>query len=231
MRLGWIRTGAGDEYDEAFMDAMSSEYERQTAWTRMRLENVRLLVDPNPGDRVLDVGSATGAIAHFLSTLGCETVGVDLSERGVARARERFPGLRFEVADASALPFGDASFDKVVAADVTEHLGEETLRGALREARRVLVPGGTLSIHTPNPLHLIERLKAHELVLRQNPTHVGLRTGPQLRAELERAGLPVELDLRRPGFFPVLGRVERLAGGRVELLGYRICLRARKPLY
>ena len=229
MRLGWIRTGAGDEYDEAFMDAMASEYERQTPWTRMRLANVRLLVDPRPGERVLDVGSATGAIAHFLSTLGCETVGVDLSERGVERARERFPGSRFEVADASALPFADGSFDKVVAADVTEHLDDATLRGALREAHRVLVPGGTLSIHTPNPKHLIERLKARDLVLRQNPTHVGLRTGAQLRAELERAGLAVELDLRRPGFFPVLSRLERLAGGRVELLGYRICLRARKP--
>ena len=230
MRLGWIRTGAGEEYDREFMDAMSSEYERQTPWTRMRLENVRLLVDPRPGDRVLDVGSATGAIAHFLSTFGCETVGVDLSEQGVARARERYPDLRFEVADAAVLPFDDASFDKVVAADVTEHLDDETLRGMLREAGRVLVPGGTLSIHTPNPKHGIERLKARNIVLQQNPTHIGLRTGAELRAELEAAGFEVELDLRRPGFYPLLGRVERLSGGRVELLGYRICLRARTPV-
>ena len=226
--LGLIRTGAGEEYDEEFMDAMASEYERQTSWTRMRLENVRLLVDPQPGERVLDVGSATGAIAHFLSTLGCETVGVDLSERGVARARERYPELRFEVADAAALPFADGSFDKMVAADVTEHLDDETLRGMLREARRVLVPGGTLSIHTPNPKHVIERLKARNLVLAQNPTHIGLRTGPELGAELERAGFTVELDLRRPGFFPGLRTVERLTRGRVELLGYRICIRARR---
>ncbi|MGH3050484.1 MAG: class I SAM-dependent methyltransferase, partial [Gaiellaceae bacterium] len=194
MKLGWIRTGAGEGYDEEFMEAMASEYERQTPWTRMRLENVRLLVDPRPGERVLDVGTASGAIAHFLATLGCETVGVDLSETGIARARERFPGLRFEVADATALPFADGSFDKVVAADVTEHLDDEVLRGMLAEARRVLVAGGTLSIHTPNPKHLIERLKAHDVVLRQNPTHIGLRSGPELRAELERAGFTVELD-------------------------------------
>ncbi len=209
------------------MDAMASEYDRQTPWTRMRLENVRLLVEPRPGDRVLDVGTAAGSIAHFLSTLGCETVGIDLSETGIARARERYPGLRFEVADATALPFDDASFDKVVAADVTEHLDDEAFRGLLRETRRVLAPGGTLSIHTPNPKHAIERLKARNLVLEQNPTHIGLRTGRQLRAELERAGFTVELDLRRPGFFPVLRIFERLAGARVELLGYRICLRAR----
>ncbi|HET7573252.1 MAG TPA: methyltransferase domain-containing protein [Gaiellaceae bacterium] len=229
MRLGWIRTGAADDYGEEFQDAMASEYERGTPWTRMRLENVRLLVDPRPGDRVLDLGSAAGAVTHFLSGLGCDVVGVDLSETGVARARERYPGLCFEVADAAALPFPDGSFDKAVAADVTEHLEDETLRGMLREARRVLVAGGTLSIHTPNPKHLIERLKAHEVVLRQNPTHIGLRSGPELHAELERAGFAVELDLRRPGFLPVLRTLERALGSRVELLGYRICLRARRP--
>lgn len=229
MRLGLIRTGAAEEYDYAFMDAMASEYERGTAWTRMRLENVRLLVEPRPGDRVLDVGSAAGAIAHHLSTLGCDVVGIDTSETGVRRARERYPELRFEVADAAALPFPDGSFDKAVAADVTEHLDDATLRGMLAECRRVLVPGGTLSIHTPNPKHLIERLKAHDLVLAQNPTHIGLRTGEELRGELEHAGFTVELDLRSPGFFPVLRTLERFAGGRVELLGYRICIRARKP--
>ena len=227
MKLGWIRTGAADDYEDTFQEAMASAYERQTAWTRMRLESVRLLVDPQPGDRVLDVGCAAGTVAHFLSTLGCEAVGVDLSETGVARARERYPGVRFEVADAAALPFGDGSFDKVVAADVTEHLDDDTLRGTLREVRRVLVPGGTLSIHTPNPRHVIERLKAHNLVLEQNPTHIGLRTGAQLRGELERAGFTVELDLRRPGFYPGLRLLERAAGPRAELLGYRICLRAR----
>jgi len=114
-----------------------------------------------------------------------------------------------------------------VAADVTEHLDDETLRGMLAECARVLVPRGTLSIHTPNPKHLIERLKARNLVLAQNPTHIGLRTSRELRAELERAGFTIELDLRRPSFYPGLRTLERLAAGRVELLGYRICIRSR----
>jgi SAM-dependent methyltransferase len=228
VKLAWIRTGAGEEYDDEFMEAMASEYERQTPWTRMRLENVSLLVDPHPGDRVLDIGSAAGAVTHFLSTFGCDVVGVDLSEGGVARARERYPGLRFEVADAAALPFEDGSFDKAVAADVTEHLDDAALRGMLSEARRVLRPGGTLSIHTPNPKHVIERLKARNLILQQNPTHIGLRTSRDLRRELEQAGFTVELDVKRPSFFPVLRPLERVFGQRIELLGYRICLRARR---
>ena len=223
MKLAWIRTGAGEEYDDEFMEAMASEYERQTPWTRMRLENVRLLVDPRPGDRVLDIGSAAGAVTHFLSTFGCDAAGVDLSEGGVARARERYPGLRFEVADAAELPFEDGSFDKAVAADVTEHMDDATLRRMLAEARRVLRSGGTLSTHTPNPRHPIERLKSRNLILQQNPTHIGLRTRGDLRRELERAGFTIELDLKRPSFFPVLRSVDR-----VFRLGYRICLRARR---
>ena len=227
MRLAFIRTSAADDYGDEFQSAMASEYEQGTPWTRMRLENVRLLVDPQPGDRVLDIGTAAGGISHFLSTLGCEPVGVDLSAAGIARARERYPELRFVVADATSLPFEDSSFDKAVAADVTEHFDDETLRAALVECRRVLVPGGTLSIHTPNPKHAIELLKARNLVLEQNPTHIGLRTGPELRRELEHAGFTVELDLRRAGFYPGLRTLERVVGSRVELLGYRICIRGR----
>ena len=227
MRLAFIRTSAADDYGDEFQSAMASEYEQGTPWTRMRLENVRLLVDPQPGDRVLDIGTAAGGISHFLSTLGCEPVGVDLSAAGIARARERYPELRFVVADATSLPFEDSSFDKAVAADVTEHFDDETLRAALVECRRVLVPGGTLSIHTPNPKHAIELLKARNLVLEQNPTHIGLRTGPELRCELEQAGFTVELDLRRAGFYPGLRTLERVVGSRVELLGYRICIRGR----
>lgn len=229
-KLGLVKTAAGEGYDADFMDAMASEYDERTPWTVMRLENVRFLVDPQPGDRVLDLGSAAGAMTHYLSTFGCIAVGVDSSQLGVDYARARYPDLRFETADVAALPFEDASFDKIVAADLTEHLDVATLRAMLAECRRVLVPGGTLSIHTPNPGHVIERLKRRNLILAQNPTHIGLLTSRELRAELERAGFVVEVDVKRPGFFPVLRSLERLAHGRIDLLGYRICMRSRTPV-
>ncbi|HVH51619.1 MAG TPA: methyltransferase domain-containing protein [Gaiellaceae bacterium] len=226
-RFAFVKTAAGEGYDAEFMDAMASEYDEKTPWTVMRLENVRFLVDPQPGDRVLDLGSAAGAMTHYLSTFGCIAVGVDSSQLGVEYARARYPNLRFEVADVAALPFEDASFDKIVAADLTEHLDDETLGAMLRECRRVLVSGGTLSIHTPNPGHIIERMKRRNLVLAQNPTHIGLRSSAELRAELEHAGFVIEVDVKRPGFFPVLRTFERLARGRIDVLGYRICIRGR----
>jgi hypothetical protein len=97
----------------------------------------------------------------------------------------------------------------------------------LAEARRVLVPGGTLSVYTPNPKHLIERLKERELLLAQNPTHIGLRTAPELAQAFERAGFAVDRDEWRASHFPVLRTVERSLGGGTDFLRYRLCLRAR----
>src|SRR5919201_2903863 len=166
------------EYDDTFMETMASAYLERTPWTELRLAAVRDLVEPRPGERIVDLGCAAGAITHFLSELGAETVGVDAEPRAIEKARELFPGLEFTVADVAELPFDDASFDKAVAADLVEHLDEETFRRMLRELQRVLRPGGSFTLYTPNPRHLIERLKAHEVVLAQNPTHIGLRDAP-----------------------------------------------------
>ena len=228
MKLGLLRR-APSAYDDAFMAKMASAYLEQTAWTRLRLAAVRDLVEPTHGDRILDLGSAGGAVSHFLSTFGCEVVGLDTEQRAVDLATSLFPSLRFEVGDATSLLFADASFDKVVAADLVEHLDDGRLAALLREARRVLVPRGTLSVYTPNERHPIEWLKERDLVLARNETHIGLRDGPQLEAALAEAGFELERSDWRPSFYPGLRTLERLGAGRLQPLRYRLCLCGRKP--
>ena len=216
-------------YDDTFMDTMASAYLERTPWTELRLAAVQDLVEPHAGDRIADLGCAAGAITHFLSTFGCDVVGIDAEERAIEKARELFPGLEFVVADVAALPYEDASFDKAVAADLVEHLDDATFDRMLVELRRVLRPGGTFTLYTPNPKHVIERLKARDLVLAQNPTHIGLRDRSALRRQLEQAGFTVDRDEWRPSFFRGLRTLERAAGPRVEALRYRLALRALKP--
>jgi SAM-dependent methyltransferase len=216
------------EYGPKFIGTMAEAYLRQTPWTRLRLEAVHSLVEPRAGERILDLGCAAGAVSHFLSTFGCETVGVDAEPLAIEAARSLFPRLSFEVADVASLPFADASFDKAVAADLVEHLDGATFATMLAEAHRVLRPGGTLSLYTPNPRHPIELLKEHDLVLARNPTHIGLRTAHELARALAAAGFAVDQRDWRPSFFPVLRAVERLGGARVEALRYRLCLRGRR---
>jgi 2-polyprenyl-3-methyl-5-hydroxy-6-metoxy-1,4-benzoquinol methylase len=214
------------EYDDAFMAKMASEYLEQTAWTRLRLDALLPLVEPAEGDRILDLGCAAGALTDFFSKFGARVTGIDSEPKAIETARSLFPGLAFKQADVAELPERDRSIDKAVAGDLVEHLDEPTFLRMLGELRRVLVEGGTLSIYTPNPRHPIERLKARNLVLAQNPTHIGLRSSAELVALLERSGFVVDHVGWTPSFFPVLRTVERLLGPRWETFRYRLCIRA-----
>lgn len=215
------------EYDAAFVRNMADAYLRQTPWTRLRLAAVRELVEPRTGDRVLDLGCAAGAVTHFLSTFGCDVVGIDAEPLAIEVARSLFPALRFEVADVAALPFPERSFDKAIAADLVEHLDDQTFARMLGEVERVLAPGGTLSVYTPNPRHPIERLKKRDLILAENPTHIGLRTSQELANALRGAGFEVDRLDWRTSFYPGLRAVERAAGRTFESFRYRLCIRGR----
>ena len=120
------------------------------------------------GKRVLDVGCGKGVTACYLARkYGCVVVGVDASERMVEYARElasrRGLGDRvsFKVADAHSLPFGDESFDIVIAECTTVMLDKER---AFREFLRVLKPGGCLDDlemiwRREPPRELVERVR------------------------------------------------------------------------
>ena len=117
-------------------------------FTRAVLSALLRRAGVRPGARVLDVGCATGYYSAILASLGCEVTGIDISETGIMKAREQYPGIRFEVQDATALPYAPASFDFVFALGVsvanTRDLG--ALHAWLRHLLGVLAPGGTLAL-------------------------------------------------------------------------------------
>jgi ubiquinone/menaquinone biosynthesis C-methylase UbiE len=113
---------------------------------RRRVAAVLKLLDAGRGDRVLEVGCGTGQV---LSLVKCDhRSGVDLSPKLIERARARCgPSVEIQKADAHALPFPDASFDRVYCTEVLEHLLEPAK--AVREIARVLVPGGRAVLTIP----------------------------------------------------------------------------------
>ncbi|ACO47098.2 methyltransferase domain-containing protein [Deinococcus deserti] len=108
-----------------------------------------------PADKVLDVASGTGTVALELAARvgpSGQVVGTDLAPQMVEQARARAEGtagLRFELADATALHYPDASFDHVVCASGLFFMPD--MGAALREWRRVLRPGGTVTFSSFGP--------------------------------------------------------------------------------
>jgi demethylmenaquinone methyltransferase/2-methoxy-6-polyprenyl-1,4-benzoquinol methylase len=109
-----------------------------------------------PGGRALDVATGTGDLALALSRRvgpAGEVIGADFSDGMLARARAKatgVPGLRFEHADALALPYGDGEFDAATVGFGARNFGD--LERGLAEMMRVVRPGGrvvVLEITTP----------------------------------------------------------------------------------
>jgi len=103
-----------------------------------------------PGTCVLDVGCGNGAVCGEFIRRGCEVVGIDLSEQGIAIARATYPQGRFEViaADATILELlNETPFDIVVSTEVVEHLyaPREWARGCFA----ALPPAGRFICTTP----------------------------------------------------------------------------------
>ena len=130
-----------------------------TAWARQENHdsywqfNRDLFFDllPPPGRRTLDLGCGEGRVSRDLKALGHDVVGVDLSPTLLAAARAADASIEVHEADAAALPFGDGSFDCVVAFMSLQDV--QDLGGAVGEAARVLEPGGRLCIATVHPLN------------------------------------------------------------------------------
>jgi demethylmenaquinone methyltransferase / 2-methoxy-6-polyprenyl-1,4-benzoquinol methylase len=155
---------------QAMFDRIAGLYDRMNTvmtaglhhqWRR-RAADLAVLA---PGERALDVATGTGDLAFELATrIGSdgEVVGTDFSERMLTQARakneRRSPGagpVRFEAANALALPYRDGEFDAATVGFGARNFSD--LEQGLREMSRVVRPGGhvvVLEITTPRRLPL-----------------------------------------------------------------------------
>jgi ubiquinone/menaquinone biosynthesis C-methylase UbiE len=105
-----------------------------------------------PGERVLDLGTGTGALAIALAQRFPEArvTALDPDPKALARARAKAASAKvaidFREGYADALPFAEASFERVVSSLMLHHLTTPVKEAALREVLRVLAPGGTFHV-------------------------------------------------------------------------------------
>jgi len=152
-----------------------------------------------PGDRVLDMGCGAGRHAFEVFRRGGDVIAFDQDGDELAGVLDLFGAMReagevplgaeadIKQGDALSLPFADGEFDRVVAAEVLEHIPDD--EAAISELTRVLRPGGTIAVTVPRwlPERVCWALSAeyHEV----EGGHVRIYTGTELVAKLVAAGL------------------------------------------
>ena len=151
------------------------------------------------GDVLLDMGCGGGRHAFAALRRGARVVAFDADGGELKGVRDMFAGMAAEgevpapgigqpvQGDALALPFADSSFDRVIAAEVLEHIPDDT--GAIAELARVLRPGGRIAVTVPT--RLPERINwAFDSDYHDTPGgHVRIYRQRDLESRLQDAGL------------------------------------------
>ena len=181
-------------------DAEPERFEQRLAFLRSHV---------TAGDRLLDLGCGDGSFAASLLGLAGEVVGADVSGVALERAGRRAPAAALVLLrDGEHLPFAAGAFDVVWAGETLEHVADVT--GLLAEVRRVLAPGGTLLVTTPNLARLrvaAEAIAGRPLEDRLDPRgdHLRFFTARTLRAALSGSGF-TDVEVRVVDGLPLLRR-------------------------
>jgi len=150
-----VRIRHGDTVEISGAYQYSARYSRsrvQRFWHEEKERIIRKFCPPLPGDHVLDMGCGSGVIADRLAELGAHVTGIDSNPAAVAFARATFarPNLEFRQASAAEIDLAPGSLDRIYCLELVEHLYPEQTGALLASFARLLRPGGTLTLTTPN---------------------------------------------------------------------------------
>ena len=157
----------------------SSLYDDRHSFVWKKVGDLIDLLDPRPGERILDLGCGTGHLTSQIAQRGAEVIGLDGSASMIAQARQNYPKLKFVLADARTFTF-DQPFDAVFSNAALHWIPEA--KPVIACVARALKPGG-------------------RFVLEMGAKGNIARIVTVLTAVLEEAGYPA----RNPWYFPSAG--------------------------
>jgi SAM-dependent methyltransferase len=169
----------------------------------------------NPTGRLLEIGIGSGEMLASLRERGWQVQGVDTDPDAVNNAQAK--GLTVHLGTLEQQSFPESSFDGIVMSHVIEHIPSPT--ELLRECHRLLKPGGTLALVTPNATSWGHRLYQRNWRGLEPPRHCYIFTPGALRVLAARAGfqqLKIWTTIRDAnGMFLASERIRAMAAKQV----------------
>ncbi len=155
-------------------------------------------LDVRPGDRLLDAGCGEGRHCYGALERGARVVGLDLDPAGLKaavgglRKRAHETDSRGEMLQGNtfALPFADATFDKIICSEVMEHVHD--YRAAAKELARVTRPGGRVAVTIPTTTSENLYLRVGDDYFESLGGHIRIFKPRQLAEGLAEAGLATQ---------------------------------------
>jgi 2-polyprenyl-3-methyl-5-hydroxy-6-metoxy-1,4-benzoquinol methylase len=224
-----VREVDADLFDDAYFEAGALRRSRaltQSAYEGIVFSPLRRLrpqVLDGRGRRALEIGCGYGYCSELLANLGYKVTGADISLHAIERARREVsrPDVDFVVWDATTKSRFEESFEIIVAFEVVEHLSDP--ENALRAWRKLLCPGGTLLLTTPNKLGPAARYW-------RDPTHVNVRGRSGWRRALRESGPWAHVTIGAVQGVPYLWRWTNVMHSLpLPLFGATLRITASKP--
>lgn len=134
--------------------------------------------------RLLDIGAGSGWLVEHMNKLGWHAEGLDFDSKSVEAARQR--GLKFHQGSLYQQQFPDACFDAITMSHCIEHFHDPL--AWLIEVRRILRPGGQLSLVTPNTQSYLHRKFRQNWFAIDPPRHLHLFNPSSMKLLLKQAG-------------------------------------------
>ncbi len=170
--------------------------------------------NPGSGSRILDVATGTGKQAFAFAKKGYEVIGIDMSEAmlKVANKKNKYGNARFEIADATHLPFEDKNFDVTCVSFALHDMPLTIREKVLQEMARVTRPNGVIVIvDYALPGNKIGRFLIYHLVKLYERLYYSEFIRSDLKALLRKSGIEIEEELS-----VLLGAGRILRGTRID---------------
>jgi ubiquinone/menaquinone biosynthesis C-methylase UbiE len=241
--MSTVRQKKIQEHYDSIADVYDYHYDRQRGrcyYTHLSTYIMEAI--PQQG-KLLDIGCGTGLFVERYIGDGRSAVGLDISGKMIERARRRCRSCDYTVGTGEKIPFNDNTFDAVSSLLVFSYVRDP--EAMLKEAHRVLKPGGAIAICTlgkklitrgiPAIYHISEKMKVRHVVMKNFGERYYDRE--EMRDLFTRAGFSgiqvkwcsfAHIDMIDP-LFHLAQKIEPFVEKRVPQLAYNICVCGKKP--